>query len=60
VNSQIQFYSIPKWAKYIAQDGDGRWCAFENKPELDGDWFCDGRSEHVSVVVSSTLKEVSR
>jgi len=39
VNSQIKFYSIPKWAKYIAQDG---------------------RSEHVSVVVSSTLKEVSR
>ena len=59
-NQQIKFYSIPEWAKFIAQDGDGRWWAFEDEPELDGDWFCKGRSERVSVVVSSTLKEVNR
>ena len=61
-NQQIQFYSIPKWAKYIAYDETG-WWAFENKPYLcdnNTGWRSNGKCEQVHPVLPTTLKEVNR
>ena len=64
MNSQIQFYSIPEWAKYIACDDNGKWWAFEVKPELisgNTEWYSNvGRREQVHPVLPTTLKEVNR
>ena len=27
--------NAPKWARWLALDGDGYWCWFEHKPEWD-------------------------
>lgn len=37
----------PKWARYVAQDVDGRWAWFENKPDASdslwgGMWDAQG------------------
>ena len=63
MNNQIQFYSIPEWAKYIAYDDQMGWLAFENKPHLTDNntfWNCEGRYREVSPVLPTTLKEVNR
>jgi len=64
VNTLIKFYHIPKWAKYIVQEDNGKWYACEVKPELVQDnssWdIKSGRVEQVHPVISTTLKEVNR
>jgi len=63
-NQQIEFYSIPEWAKYIAMDDDGKWWAFHHRPILSKDgreWLpVDGEPEQVYPVLPTTLKEVNR
>ena len=63
-NQSIKFYSIPEWAKYIAMDDNGKWWAFEIKPELSKDekeWNSSaGHLEEVYIECSSTLMEVNR
>jgi len=64
MNNQIKFYSVPDWAKYIAMDDNGKWWAFEVKPELSEDekeWNSGaGRLEEVYIECDSTLREVNR
>jgi len=63
LNNTIQFYSIPAWTKFIAQDHNGKWWAFEEKPELTNgkEWNTFvGRVAQVMPVLSSTLREVNR
>lgn len=38
----------PEWAEYLAMDGDGNWCWFEQEPELSvftGTWDAQSRFE---------------
>jgi len=63
-SQQIEFYSIPEWAKYIAMDDNGKWWAFEVEPELSKDeteWNSNtGRLKEIYIDCSGTLREVSR
>lgn len=37
----------PEWAEYLAMDGDGAWCWYENEPEpyfyAEGGWNPNGK-----------------
>jgi len=36
----------PSWAMWLAQDDDGNWCWYENKPEWAGDcWITESGKE---------------
>lgn len=57
----MQFYSIPDWATYIAQDETGNWYAYEKEPRLDSKykvWTGGGKKEKLNVVVYSTLQKI--
>lgn len=55
----IKFYSIPKWAKYISQNKEGKWYAYDHKPEWDrGNWCFNGLQREVFPIISSTLNVV--
>lgn len=55
----MKFYHIPKWATYIAMERDGRWYAFEYRPNLHNDeWVHEGRKEEVHPHLMDTLGAV--
>lgn len=36
----MKFYHIPEWAMYIAMESDGKWYAFEHRPNINqGSWI---------------------
>jgi len=46
----------PLWAKWLAQDKDGSWCWFAEKPlcdELDEMWSNPGNSKYSEVVTKN-------
>lgn len=53
----MKFYYIPKWATYIAYDGDDRhWYAYECRPNLhEGTWIYEGKREEVYPHLIETL-----
>lgn len=56
----MKFYSIPKWATYIAYDNDDKvWYAFEHRPNINqGSWMYEGRIEEVYPYIMDTLGAV--
>lgn len=55
----MKFYSIPRWATYIAQDRNGKWYAFEYRPNLHNDeWVYEGKREEVYPHLMDTLGPV--
>lgn len=55
----MKFYHIPKWATYIAMERNGRWYAFEYRPNLHNDeWVHEGRKEEVHLHLMDTLGAV--
>lgn len=55
----MKFYTIPKWTKYIAQDSNGNWWAYDAKPKYDLklDWSAIGQRQQIYPVVASTLSQ---
>ena len=55
----MKFDYIPKWATYIAMERNGRWYAFEYRPNLHNDeWAHEGRKEEVHPHLMDTLGAV--
>jgi hypothetical protein len=57
----------PKWANYLAMDGDGRWYWYEREPHWDDDkfdWFpletSAGRMAPVDFVAAAKLSREER
>lgn len=63
MNALIQFYNLPKWAKYAAQDDTGQWWAFGGEPELCNQnccWNYGGLKEKIYPVIKTTLNKISK
>lgn len=59
--AQLRFYFIPKWARYIAQEQNGRWFAYQFRPNIrENKWIYEGKCEEVYVNLLSTLREVEQ
>lgn len=57
----MKFYHIPEWATYIAMESDGKWYAFENRPNINkGSWSYEGKREEVYPVIYETLGPVKQ
>lgn len=57
----MKFYHIPKWATYIAMESDGKWYAFEHRPNINqGSWIYEGKREEVYPVIYETLGPVKK
>lgn len=55
----MKFYHIPEWATYIAMESDGKWYAFEHRPNINqGSWIYEGKREEVYPVIYETLGPV--
>ena len=40
VGTSMMFDKVPAWAKWLAQDADGTWWAYEAEPnQLDHGWY---------------------
>ena len=38
--AETQFYNLPDWAEWIAQDANGAWWAYEAEPnQQDTGWY---------------------
>lgn len=62
-SKKMFFENLPLWAKYVAQDQDGAWCAFNKKPHLkNGVWdyweWEPYECEYLSVDHSKTLIKI--
>lgn len=58
----IQFYSMPKWTQYIAQDHEGKWFAFNKEPKQDNNcnWVIYGKHLQIYPIIFSTLQKLKR
>lgn len=57
----MKFYTVPKWATYIALDYDRKWYAYKNRPSLEkGEWIYRGKREEVFPVLLDSLKPITK
>jgi hypothetical protein len=43
MNNEDKWKMAPAWANWLAQDADGTWWWYENKPVWDEWWMYEGR-----------------